>query len=506
MHLRDILLLPQLHLSLLTEVDDALDRSVSGIFTTDLPDPGRYLSGGEIVLTGLVWHRGPASSERFAAALARAGITALGAGEAAFGVVPGDLTAACRRHNIPLFKVPVEISFNAILDVAAPAVWSERATGLSSMLSRHRGMISALASGAHLPEILPKVAEQLGIECWVLTAAGQQIAGTSSLPPESVRAALETFHKAVQLPAPGSGLTVHSAGGRIGRRWDAWCVVSRGGASGAIEELVSLVELERASSDERRRIQRLLTENLLRAASQDGDTGAVRAHLIACGLSPPLAVVAAQLSTVDRDTSALTLLDQVVGACVSEHDTHACAATERDGVAITLLSCGDDLAGHTARLRDALAVIEPSVRDAHVAVGISSVAMNADGVADAIEQAVNMANLAAAQPGVTALVANDQVTSHRLLLAGVPPQTRQAFHDRLLGPVLAYDRDRQAELVVTLRTFLDCSGSWQECAQLLSVHVNTLRYRLQRIEQLTGRDLSRFDDRVDLFLALRLNR
>lgn len=38
----------------------------------------------------------------------------------------------------------------------------------------------------------------------------------------------------------------------------------------------------------------------------------------------------------------------------------------------------------------------------------------------------------------------------------------------------------------------------------MHVHVNTLRYRIRRIEELTGRDLSRFDERVDFFLALRL--
>jgi DNA-binding PucR family transcriptional regulator len=37
----------------------------------------------------------------------------------------------------------------------------------------------------------------------------------------------------------------------------------------------------------------------------------------------------------------------------------------------------------------------------------------------------------------------------------------------------------------------------------LHVHVNTVRYRVQRVEELTGRDLSSFEDRVDVFLALR---
>lgn len=48
------------------------------------------------------------------------------------------------------------------------------------------------------------------------------------------------------------------------------------------------------------------------------------------------------------------------------------------------------------------------------------------------------------------------------------------------------------------------SGSWTKCADLLHLHVNTLRYRIQRIEELTNRDLSRLEDRVDFFLALAL--
>ena len=54
------------------------------------------------------------------------------------------------------------------------------------------------------------------------------------------------------------------------------------------------------------------------------------------------------------------------------------------------------------------------------------------------------------------------------------------------------------------RTVLACSGSWNACAVRMYVHVNTVRYRIRRIEELTGRDLSRLDDQVDFFLALRI--
>jgi DNA-binding PucR family transcriptional regulator len=89
------------------------------------------------------------------------------------------------------------------------------------------------------------------------------------------------------------------------------------------------------------------------------------------------------------------------------------------------------------------------------------------------------------------------------LLASVPAPVLRSFSDRLLGPLQDYDDRRNAELIGTLRSFLACDGSWSACASLMYVHVNTVRYRIGRIEALTGRDLSALADRVDFFLALR---
>jgi len=92
---------------------------------------------------------------------------------------------------------------------------------------------------------------------------------------------------------------------------------------------------------------------------------------------------------------------------------------------------------------------------------------------------------------------------HELLLASVPAPVLRSFSDRLLGPLQEYDDRHNAELTSTLRSFLACDGSWSACASLMYVHVNTVRYRISRVEALTGRDLSALADRVDFFLALR---
>src|SRR5487761_108078 len=92
---------------------------------------------------------------------------------------------------------------------------------------------------------------------------------------------------------------------------------------------------------------------------------------------------------------------------------------------------------------------------------------------------------------------------HQLLLASVPAPVLRSFSDRLLGPLRQYDDRHNAELISTLRSFLACDGSWSACASRMYVHVNTVRYRIGRVEALTGRDLSALADRVDFFLALR---
>ncbi|MEU8589242.1 helix-turn-helix domain-containing protein [Streptomyces sp. NPDC048664] len=57
-------------------------------------------------------------------------------------------------------------------------------------------------------------------------------------------------------------------------------------------------------------------------------------------------------------------------------------------------------------------------------------------------------------------------------------------------------------LLRTLETYLSHDGSWTRTAAALDLHVNTVHYRIRRVEDLTGRDLSRLGDRLDLRTAL----
>jgi DNA-binding PucR family transcriptional regulator len=103
-------------------------------------------------------------------------------------------------------------------------------------------------------------------------------------------------------------------------------------------------------------------------------------------------------------------------------------------------------------------------------------------------------------------LSHDQLASPTLLLDLQDPALLRATGAAVLGPLVAADAERGSDLLHTLTAFLDHGGRWQETADALHVHINTLRHRLKRVEELTGRSLASTADRVDLFLALRVHR
>ena len=88
-------------------------------------------------------------------------------------------------------------------------------------------------------------------------------------------------------------------------------------------------------------------------------------------------------------------------------------------------------------------------------------------------------------------------------LLGEHRSEMETLRSVMLDPLEAYDRRHGSELVRTLDVFLSTGGQWAVSATMLGIHVNTLRYRLSRVEKCTGRDPASMAARVDFYLALR---
>ncbi|MFF9912347.1 PucR family transcriptional regulator [Streptomyces sp. NPDC013457] len=106
------------------------------------------------------------------------------------------------------------------------------------------------------------------------------------------------------------------------------------------------------------------------------------------------------------------------------------------------------------------------------------------------------------RPSSAGVAGLDDLDGLRKLMAGIPADVRNVYRETTLGPLVGAGRGSGAMLLETLEAFLANDCSWARTAEALHIHVNTVHYRVERIETLTGRDLSRLDHRVDLHAAL----
>ncbi|MFI6356631.1 PucR family transcriptional regulator [Streptomyces sp. NPDC050743] len=538
--------------------EEELDRSVRGVMTTDLRDPSRYLSGGELVLTGLAWRRDAADSEPFVRILVQAGVAALAAGEAELGDVPEDLVLACAKHRLPLFAVHESVAFATITEHVVRQVSSERAGDLAAVVDRHRRMMTSGPAGGGPDVVLDLLGTDLDLRAWVLAPTGRLIAGSKvagpALPADlcaklaaehlsATRTGRRGPHRVLLAGSTYSLFPIRSSGRSPQAARDVresvlsdWLLAVEADAGDWPEErldllqgVTQLIAVERDRRDAARTVRRRLAQEVLELVQ----TGAAPAEIAArlrvaapvllpgLGAAPHWQVVVARVEweggEVEGGPVAQSLLEEVLvdpqATGPEPSDRIAVAHTGDEAIALVPLPAvsAEHDGSETGLLADSLL---QSVRetlsaglndDGRLTLGVSAAVHSAEGLRGALEEARHARRVAAARPGRVCAAGHQELASHVLLLPFVPDDVRRAFTARLLDPLTDYDRRHRAELIPTLEAFLDCDGSWTRCATRLHLHVNTLRYRVGRIEQLTGRDLSRLEDKLDFFLALRMS-
>jgi DNA-binding PucR family transcriptional regulator len=179
----------------------------------------------------------------------------------------------------------------------------------------------------------------------------------------------------------------------------------------------------------------------------------------------------------------------------------AVAAPVNDELVIVVPGADPALARRTAEA--VCRELELNLSSFHVAVALSRPAGDPVDAHRASAEAMLAANVAAAQG--QSLLAFEETGAYRILLPAMSedPGELQRFHDETVAPLLAYDAQYDTELVRTLETFLDSDGNVAGTAQKLYTHRHTVRYRLERVKELTGLDVGSTDGREKLGLGLK---
>ncbi|MFE9566375.1 helix-turn-helix domain-containing protein [Streptomyces sp. NPDC006487] len=498
MHVLDLLQSDNLGLTLLWGEQALLGQEVSGVTATDLEDPSRFLGPGELVLSGLVWWRPGASAaartDRFVAALAGAGARALLAGEETHGGVPEELVTACRAHRMPLVAVPAQTSFRAVTEAVYLRQWgdlSRRPTRHFALPENVRSELSRLLEGGAGPaELLDRACAHLGrLPCYLLTASGRTVARTPSAPAIPAQRAASAAKGGVSLGVEAEGSP-----------YDAWLLhVPDADAAPprVLHEIAEVFAQYRDGLTRRAAARRDAGRDLLALVAAEAEPDLLGAALQAAGLPAggPYRVLAA----TDGDALA-EALGHLEGH-LEGHLTGLRWAAGPGGAVLYEGPDGDDSTGTggTADLTDRLRTVWPLLRacadpGADLRLGVGARTASADGLRASLCQARFALTAADAVVAVRGVEQLDTLTE---LLSGVPPEVRGVFGTRTLGSL------GDGMLRETLEVFLANNCSWTRTAEALHLHVNTVHYRIERVEALTGRDLSRLDHKLDLYAALR---
>ena len=189
--------------------------------------------------------------------------------------------------------------------------------------------------------------------------------------------------------------------------------------------------------------------------------------------------------------------------------TAIAAPAERELTAaevIVLVPSGDDSVAKRAA-EGVLRELQAGLPGHTFAIGRSRVALDPLDLHRAGNEALLAVNVAEGDEE-RPLLAFEQTGAYRLLLSAMSedPAELQRFYAETVEPLVAYDEQYETDLVRTVEAFLENDGNVAGTAQKLFTHRHTIRYRLERVRELSGLDVGSTDGREKLSLGLKAMR
>jgi DNA-binding PucR family transcriptional regulator len=187
---------------------------------------------------------------------------------------------------------------------------------------------------------------------------------------------------------------------------------------------------------------------------------------------------------------------------------HAVRRAARDGGVGTLLAVRRGsvvLLADTERPWETFrSAVGRELRGGRCRVGVGSLCDRLTELPRSHREAVLALRLQAFSGGDEQTTVFDEVGVYRLLAGVEDLEQVVRFVRAWLGELLDYDAHREAsDLVTTLGQYLDSGGSYGDTCRVLAVHRSTLKYRLQRIREISGHDLHSPEAKFNLALAVR---
>lgn len=500
------------------------------VHMTELADPTPWLSGGEVVLTTGLQLDTPARQRAFTELLADHQLAGLGFG-IGFGheQVPPALVRAAQAREFPVFEVPYETPFIAVTEAAFSKLVNEQYALLRRALAAQERLERVVLAQRGLETLAGTLATLIGATVIVFDARGEPLAQHAfrrQLEDEELGALRSGVRERVgrrehvpfmpALPDPSRGLAIPVASeGGSGSGVpapEAWLVAVKDDAPLSdfdrlvLRQAVTIVALEllreRVAGDTERRLAGDLLAGLLAGELAGSD---LQRRLEPFGLGGAVSVLALPKPGVVAGPGVrgpgLAVAEAALSAALRAEAVPALVA-HRDQVVALIPGMEDEsLFALAERVAERLATELPGQS---LTVGVGRAVSGAEARRGFHEARCTLEASAMGIAGKQARVATYRdLGSFQLLLSLQDDEALKLFCDSILGPIERSEGYYGGELMRSLEAFIEENGQWERAAKRLYCHRHTLRYRIRRVEELTGRDLGSARDRIEFWLALR---
>jgi purine catabolism regulator len=506
-------LLDELQLELATGAK-AAEAPVRWVHISELQDPTPWLSGGELMLTTGIPLDTEEKQRAFVSDLAGRNLAGLGFGTGfSHKRLPEALVDEAEKRGFPLFEVPYSVPFIAITEKAFTKLVNEQYEVLQRGLAIQRRLERLVLEERGLEEIAATVASAVGGTVAVLDGRGERLAGRGfrrQLSAEAIAAIRREVighagdgHPFVPShPSLAGRALAHPVVSPGGGLPQAWVVIVRdSGGLGDFERLilqqaVAIVALELMRRRVEQETERRLAGDVL-AAALGGmmDPVELRRRLEPFGIGEEAAVL---VFAVDNPAAAAATLEATLAAdgCAAVVAPHEIGG--RELLCAVLDTADTDPLEAAAKARATLIEQCGPTRAAAGRVGPPASLRHSFHEARCALEATAFANGSAPE-----VASWRDLGAFTLLLSIQDDDALQLYCDSVLGPIEAGDEEYGGELLRSLEAFIEQNGQWERAARQVYCHRHTLRYRMRKVEELTGRDLSRAHDRIEFWLALR---
>jgi len=490
------------------------DAPVRWVHISEIEDPTPWLSGGELMLTTGIPLTGAAKQRAFIRRLADSNLAGLGLGTGfTHRKLPKALVEEAERLDFPLFEVPYSTPFIAITEKAFTRLVNEQYEVLRRGISVQRRLEQLVLEERGLEEIAATISSAVGGAVAILDGRGERLAGRAfrrrlsadaiaAIRREALRHAGDARPFAPSHPSVAGRALAHPVVSPGGGPPQAWVVIVRD-AEGLgdferliVQQAVAVVALELMRRRVARETERRLAGDVLAAALGGRmEPAELRRRLEPFGIGEEAAVLVFSLEHPAAASGALehALEGDACPAVVAPYSI-------RDRELLCAIVDAAD--------RDPLDVAAEARRELIAERGPVRAAASRPAPPERLRHAFHEARCALEATSFSN-GSSPEVASWRdlgaftLLLSIQDDEALKLYCDSVLGPIENGDEEYGGELLRSLEAFIEQNGQWERAARAVYCHRHTLRYRMRKVEELTGRDLSRAHDRIEFWLALR---